>query len=202
MTSSHRSSAGKIAPSTSFAKLRVFVSFFVFTLVVLLASPATADYNLKLYRPDDDLSEEFKFTLGPTQRYSLSYCYVGYPTMAEWEGLQSVSWIVFFNKPNCHVTFGTTKKARGPEGTYAFGGDGVETFMIASFMVWESGTQPTRGIIDYCLTERAPNANNPSAVSNCNKTDSSGGNGGVSSAEEVSFDSVGTVSAADMLQDP
>lgn len=121
--------------------------------VLSMATASTFDYNLKLTSIDGD--HGFKFVVGSQRCISLQSCYVGAPVSAEWQGLPEASWIVFYNEPDCKTIVETTEKAQGPEGSLGF--SSANTFVVSSFIVWESGMDSTRGIIDYCFAERASN---------------------------------------------
>lgn len=129
-------------------------SLLLLQLLQLLIAPrvSAGDSYIKLYHTysSDDMIE---LETGPAQHcYSLS-CFDNLAGLRFGGKLQSVSWVVLYEEEGCR---GNYVKARGLKGGKFMDDHGNETYTLSSLMLWESSMYPTRGIVDYCPEERAP----------------------------------------------
>lgn len=106
--------------------------------------------SLILQNTVGDESDFYRVSIGPAQRCYTFSCYDDKASFFTWNDIQTVSWLLFFDYPNCQGDF---MKVR-PSVVNITPNFKVES-SIESFMAWESGMYPTRGLVDVCSDERA-----------------------------------------------
>lgn len=98
----------------------------------------------------------------PAQRcYSFS-CSPDRASFVKWYEVQEEAWLVFFDEVGCK---GKYARVFGPDGKKKLSDLGMDD-KVASFMLWESGMYPTRGIVDLCFIYDAPILIRPSSLTN------------------------------------
>lgn len=119
----------------------------------LLATLTAAGGKLLLFDNADFANAASAATIftGPAQRCYSFDCHRGSASSIKWEDMQDDSWIVFFENLGCT---GKSMKGQGPDGQLALGGGEMDN-RVSSFMIWESGMYPTRGLRDVCREELA-----------------------------------------------
>lgn len=144
MPRSGSSTASTAAPFTSTGAIVLLVFF------RRLLAPAAAQSSLYLRTSVGATDyQTWDIPVGPAQRcYRLS-CFNHTGWEVNWADIQAVSWIVFYEDPQCG---GKSFKTHGGSHSHYYGGDN-DDFKASpgSVMVWESGDVPLREIVDACL---------------------------------------------------
>lgn len=117
-------------------------------LLLLQSAPRVLadDRYIKLYHTYST-NDVLELETGPAQRCCSFSCFYNLTTLSIWGEFQTVSWLVRYEEKGCRGNF---VKASSPDGRKFMDDHGNDIFTMSSLMVWESGMQPTRGVIDYC----------------------------------------------------
>lgn len=136
-----------MAPSCVALALLVLVTQVLATLGAL-----PREGKMKFYGGEDaDSDDEWELkTNMPAQRCFSFACERERLTLAKWVEMQEQAWMVFFDDLWCT---GKYVRAFGMEGALLLRDSGMDN-KVASFMVWESGVYPTRGIVDLCAATK------------------------------------------------
>lgn len=79
--------------------------------------------------------------------------------LVKWNYLQSETWLLFFEGDECQ---GRSRLIGSYEGDFYPDKRGLKT--VKSVVLWKYGMYSTRGIIDACPLERAPQRSNASSI--------------------------------------
>lgn len=148
----------------------------VLLLMSALAAPTAAGHVDVYYHETETQGAYLSFTTGPAQRCYTFRCLTDRVAWVEWRNMQQVSIVVLYDQDWC------MGNARGRIGTsgYFYSAEFGGTEPVRSLMVWESGSYPTRGLLDACFFDEDERRSANASLVNATRS-GSGGNSSASS---------------------
>ncbi|EGZ26928.1 hypothetical protein PHYSODRAFT_471095 [Phytophthora sojae] len=126
--------------------------FAVFLLMFLCVQGMT----LTLLGKPSDTPRTINIDAVTQKCYNIYNCFKGPNISATWQGVKRNTNVVFYNNPSCQ-----TRHAVGsgtPDGVLYFS-DAKFDKTVKAFMIWETGTYATNGVLDACYLDESATVN-------------------------------------------